>query len=266
MRRHKRPRPHLLHISRLFPNMLTLLGLCAGLSAIRFALAERWELAVGMVLVAAFMDGIDGRLARLLKSTSAFGAQLDSLCDAINFGVVPALLLFLWKTHVVKGLGWAAVLLFSVCCVLRLARFNTQLDDSGHNKISDRFFQGVPAPAGAILSLVPLMLYFWNRDTAQSREFAEILTTPEIICVYQFILAFLLISRIPTFSGKKLAFNPRSASLILFGVAVIFILFLSEPWLVIPVIAGIYLAGIPVSLAFYYRQERFGKSGRSRTR
>lgn len=256
MARHRSRKPRLIHIGRLFPNMITLLSLCAGLSAVRFALVERWELAVGLVLVAAFLDGMDGRIARLLKSTSAFGAQLDSLCDSINFGVVPALLLFLWKTSSVKAVGWAVALIFVVCAVLRLARFNTQLDDSGHNTVSDRFFQGIPAPAGAILSLIPLMLYFWNQSTAQSRAFAEFLTAPHVICVYQLALAFLMISRIPTFSAKKMAFSPHFGSFILFGAALIFILFMTEPWLVVPVLGGAYLLSIPASLAWYYRQAR----------
>lgn len=258
-RRVKRPRPRHIHIGRLIPNMLTLLSLCAGLSALRFGLAGQWEFAVGLVLAAAFLDGMDGRIARLLKSTSTFGAQLDSLCDAINFGIVPALLLFLWKTQNVKALGWAAVLIFVVCAVLRLARFNTQLDDSGHNRANERFFQGIPAPAAAILSLIPPMLYFWNQSTTQSREFAAMLTTPEIICLYQCLLGFLMISRIPTFSLKRLTFRLRSASLILFSAVVLFILLMSEPWLVVPVLGAVYLASIPLSYALYLRTARPGR-------
>lgn len=256
MPRNRSRRPRHIHIGRLIPNMLTLLSLCAGLSALRFALAGQWEIAVGLVLVAAFLDGTDGRIARLLKSTSTFGAQLDSLCDAINFGVVPALLLFLWKTQSVKALGWAAALIFVVCAVLRLARFNIQLDESGHNRVTERFFQGIPAPAAAILSLIPLMLYFWNQSTTQSREFAAVLTTPEIICLYQCLLGFLMISRIPTFSVKRMAFRLRFASLILFGAVVLFILLMTEPWLVVPVLGGAYLASIPLSYALYLRLTR----------
>lgn len=123
MRKLRAPSPKLLHISRLFPNMITLLSLCSGLSAIRFALVEQWEIAVALVILAGLLDGIDGRMARMLRSTSQFGAQLDSLCDIVNFGVVPPLLIFLWQTHEVKRFGWAAVLFFAICCVLRLARF-----------------------------------------------------------------------------------------------------------------------------------------------
>lgn len=249
-------KPKLLHIGRLFPNMLTLLGLCAGLSAIRFGLAEKWEIAIALVLVAAFMDGIDGHVARLLRSTSTFGAQLDSLCDIVNFGIVPPLLLFLWQTNVIKGFGWAAVLFFAICCVLRLARFNTQIDDDGHNTRSERFFQGIPAPAAAILCLAPFMLHFWNQDNSRFTEMTNWLTSPRMLCFYLIFLGLLMISNIPTFSVKKLTFSPRMTRFILLCMGVLFIILISEPWLAIPIVAYGYLLTIPISAVLAYKQEK----------
>ncbi len=240
--------PKLLHIGRLFPNMITLLSLCSGLSAIRFALIEKWEIAVALVILAGLLDGIDGRVARMLRSTSPFGAQLDSLCDIVNFGVVPPLLLFLWQTNEIKRFGWAAVLFFAICCVLRLARFNTQLDVSGHNTRGDRFFQGIPAPAAAILSLCPFMIFFWNSDNTRFSEIANFVTSPTALCAYQFFLGLLMISNIPTFSAKKLVFTPKLARFILLAVGVLFIVFISEPWLAIPLLAYGYLLSIPISI------------------
>lgn len=239
-------KPKLLHIGRLFPNMITLLGLCAALSAVRYALAEKWEIAVGLVLVGAFMDGIDGRVAKMLRSTSQFGAQLDSLCDVVNFGVVPPLMLFLWQTHEVKRFGWACVLFFAVCCVLRLARFNTQID-SGGGKYGERFFQGVPAPAAAILCLSPLMISLWNEEGPQSAGLVELASSSVFLCIYTVFVGSLMISNIPSFSIKKLAFSPKLTKVILLGFGVLFIVLLSDPWLAIPLISLGYLLSLPYS-------------------
>ena len=260
MKPQRAKKPKLLHIGRLFPNMLTLLGLCAGLSAIRFALAERWEIAVGLVILAAFMDGIDGRVARMLHSTSPFGAQLDSLCDIVNFGVVPPILIFLWQTYEVKRFGWACVLFFAICCVLRLARFNSQLDSGGHNTRGERFFQGVPAPAGAILCLCPLMLHFWNLDTVQVPQITSWVSSPVVLCFYMVFIGGLMISNISTFSIKKLAFSPKQTRFILLFVGVLFIILISEPWLAIPLVGLGYILSLPVSI---YQAKRQDKKSRS---
>jgi len=145
-------------ISRLFPNMITIAGLCCGLSAIRFGMAGRWEMAVGFILAAALIDGMDGRVARMLGATSLFGAQLDSLSDFMCFGVSPVLVLYMWQLHDIKGIGWAVVLFFAVCMALRLARFNTGLYDDSKEPWEKQFFTGIPAPAGGILSLLPLVI------------------------------------------------------------------------------------------------------------
>ena len=253
-------KPKLLHIGRLFPNMITLLGLCAGLSAVRYALAEKWEIAVGLVLVGAFMDGIDGRVARMLRSTSTFGAQLDSLCDIVNFGVVPPIVIFIWQTHEIKRFGWACVLFFAICCVLRLARFNTQLDSGGHNTRGERFFQGVPAPAAAILCLCPLMIHFWSSDNIQSTAISDWISSPSILCFYMVAIGLLMISNIPSFSIKKLAFSPKLTRFILLGFGVLFIILLAEPWLAIPVVAYGYVLSLPYSAYLAKRQEKKSRS------
>jgi CDP-diacylglycerol--serine O-phosphatidyltransferase len=250
-------KPKLLHIGRLFPNMLTLLGLCAALTAVRFALAEKWDIAVGLVIIAAFMDGIDGRVARMLHSTSPFGAQLDSLCDTINFGVVPPILIFLWQTYEIKRFGWACVLFFAICCVLRLARFNTQLDNSGHSTRGERFFQGVPAPAGAILCLCPLMIHFWGTENIQLLNWID---SPIFLCLYMVFIGSLMISNIPTFSIKKLAFSPKQTRFVLLFVGVLFIILISEPWLAIPLVGLGYLLSLPASIYLAKRQEKKSRS------
>jgi CDP-diacylglycerol--serine O-phosphatidyltransferase len=147
-------------INRLIPNMLTVLALCAGLTSIRFGLQERWELAVAAIVIAGILDGLDGRIARMLDGASKFGAELDSLSDFISFGVAPALLLYYWTMYAAGGFGWAVSLLFAVCCALRLARFNTKLDNADLPAWTSRFFSGVPAPAAAGLSLLPMVASF----------------------------------------------------------------------------------------------------------
>src|SRR5258706_3628000 len=146
--------------NRLIPNILTLLGLCAGMTAVRLALVARWELAVAAIAVAAILDALDGRIARLLDSSSKFGAELDSLADVVGFGVVPGLVLYIWTMHDAGGIGWAATLLLAVCCRLRLARFNTKLDHADLPAWTGRFFVGVPAPPGPGLHLTPTLAHF----------------------------------------------------------------------------------------------------------
>ena len=156
----KRRRLPGLSVGRLIPNALTLLALCAGATAIRLALTERWELAVAAVGVAMLLDALDGRIARLMKATSRFGAELDSLADVVNFGLTPALMVYLWALGDTGGLGWALALVYVICCALRLARFNTALSDENPPPWAGKFFTGVPAPAGAGLVLLPMALAF----------------------------------------------------------------------------------------------------------
>src|SRR3954470_1956324 len=192
--RRNRLRDH--SINRLIPNMLTLFALCAGLTSIRFALDQRWEQAVLAILFAAVFDALDGRIARLLDSSSKFGAELDSLSDFVSFGVAPSVVLFMWTMQDVKGIGWALTLLFSSGMALRLARFNTKLDNADLPAWHSRFFTGVPAPAAAGLVLIPLIA---------SLEFPlDILRRPFLVDPVMLAVAGLAVSRIPTFSFKRL--------------------------------------------------------------
>lgn len=236
-----------LPLSRLFPNIVTLLGLCAGLSAIRFALNERWELAVTFIVIAAFIDGVDGRLARLLNSTSKFGAELDSLSDFVNFGVTPSLVLYLWKIDElpIRGLGWALALFFIICMAIRLARFNTMLEDTEKPKWAERFFTGIPAPAGAGLSIIPLMLSFQIGDGLWTR--------PDVVAVYMVVIALLIASTIPTFSSKKIRIPHALVSLALIVFAVFLIAMVIEPWITLPFMGVMYALSIPFSILYYYR-------------
>ncbi|MEX2009644.1 MAG: CDP-diacylglycerol--serine O-phosphatidyltransferase, partial [Dongiaceae bacterium] len=160
MRTRSRPRLRDQSFNRLIPNILTVLALCAGLTSIRFAFQERWEMAVFAIVIAGVLDGLDGRIARLLDGSSKFGAELDSLSDFLAFGVAPALLLYYFTMKSVVGIGWALALLFAVCCALRLARFNTKVDNADLPAWTGRFFTGVPAPAGAGLALLPVFATF----------------------------------------------------------------------------------------------------------
>src|SRR6266849_9308447 len=183
-----------LSLNRLIPNILTLLALCAGMTAIRLALAGKFESAAAAIIIAGVLDGIDGRIARLLKGTSPFGAQLDSLSDFVSFGVAPAVLLYIWTMATLQSLGWVIVLLFGVCCALRLARFNTQIGQElppyAHN-----FFTGVPAPAGAGLVMIPMFAAFEFGDT--------FFRTPIFNTFVILAVAGLMVSRVPTFALKR---------------------------------------------------------------
>src|SRR2546428_4726153 len=154
----KRPRFRLIPVRMLLPNLITLLALCAGLTAIRLAVEEKLEWALAAIVFAALLDGIDGRIARMLKGTSRFGAELDSLADFVNFGVAPALILYFWGLHDLKSAGWIASLVFAICAGLRLARFNVMIDDPNRPAWAGNFFVGMPAPAGAITVLLPIYL------------------------------------------------------------------------------------------------------------
>jgi CDP-diacylglycerol--serine O-phosphatidyltransferase len=240
-----------LPIMRLFPNMVTLIGLCFGLFALKYAIAEKWEMAVIFIVIAAIIDGVDGRLARLLNATSSFGAQLDSLADFFNFGVAPALVLYMWKTHEIIGLGWAATLFFIITMALRLARFNSALEDETRDKdLDDRFFTGVPAPCGAGLSLIPLALSFLLADKFGPQFFK---ITPMMVIIYMAVIGALMVSRIPTISLKKVKIRRDMASFVMSIAALFVIAVIIEPWIFLPLLGGVYLCTIPFSIISYYR-------------
>lgn len=237
-------------LSKLFPNMVTLMGLCIGLFAIKYAMMEQWQVAVMLVIVAAFVDGVDGRLARMLNASSDFGAQLDSLTDFVNFGVAPALILYMWIGHEVKGLGWAVSLFFIISMALRLARFNVGLNDSRNLALRDKFFQGIPAPCGAAVSLIPMIITFLFDDKLGYHPFK--VTAPMVI-VYMVVIAILMVSRIPTVSIKKVKVKREHASLVMAALALFIIALIIEPWITLPLLGVGYLLTIPISIFQYYK-------------
>lgn len=231
----------------LAPNLITLLALCLGLTAIRLAYEDRLELAIYAILVAAVLDGIDGRVARLLKGATRFGAELDSLSDFVNFGVAPALVLYSFSLHEMGGMGWIVALVFAIASCLRLARFNVMLEDPHRPEWQKNFFVGVPAPAGAITALLPIYLHFVGVPIID--------VAAPIVAVFLLSVAFLMVSTVPTYSGKMIGASvPRSWVLPIFVLSVaISGLLLTFPFEMLAVTSLAYLAFIPVSATRYRR-------------
>ena len=245
---HGGPRIREIPLRMVFPNLVTVLAICAGLSGIRFGFEGRFEPAVVMVLIAAFLDGIDGRLARLLKATSKFGAQMDSLADIVNFGVAPALVLYAYLLNQAGSFGWIAALLFAVACGLRLARFNVLLGDENRPAWQAEYFVGVPAPAGAILMMLPAYLGFVGVEITRGFAFAS--------TAYTVLVAYLLISRLPVYSAKKLGTKVRGDMVLpLIFVMVSFVLLLTAyPWYTMTATVIGYLGFLPLSAKAYSRR------------
>ena len=238
----RRRRFRAIPVRLLVPNMITLLSLCAGLTAIRLALEGKIEWALGAIVFAAALDGIDGRVARLLKGQSKFGAELDSLADFVNFGVVPGLILYFWGLNELGAFGWIAALVFAICMSLRLARFNVMAEDPNRPLWMANFFTGVPAPAGAIIVLLPIYLTLLGAPRV-----------PAVACVYTLAIAFLLVSTLPVFSGKKLGTRvPRDMVLPVFVAVVLFVaLLVSYPWYVLSIGSVLYIAALPLGWLSY---------------
>lgn len=228
-------------IRLLLPNMVTLLALCSGLTAIRMAVEGRFDIAIYAIMFAAALDGIDGRVARLLRSTSRFGAQLDSLTDFVNFGVAPAIILYIWGLSDLGSIGWIVAIVFSISAALRLARFNAALEGPAKPAWQAAYFVGVPAPAGAVVVLLPIYLEFLGVPHGS--------WTAPLTLVYTVGAAVLMISRVPTWSGKLIGRRiPRDFVLPLFlALVVTAAVVVSFPWLAVSVGTGLYLATLPVS-------------------
>lgn len=232
----------------ILPNLVTLIALCMGLTAIRFAIEARFEHAVLAIIAAAILDGLDGRIARALQGTSRFGAELDSLADFVDFGVAPALILYLWSLHEFRGLGWFAALVFAIAAALRLARFNVSVDDPNKRAWQEGFFTGMPAPAGACLVLLPLYLSLSELHVPSSHNYA-----PWHIA-FVLAVAFLMASRIPHFSGKKLGRIPREyVVVVLFGIAAALVLIATWPMEMLALFCLLYLLMIPLAVRRYRR-------------
>jgi CDP-diacylglycerol--serine O-phosphatidyltransferase len=234
----------------LVPNVVTLLALCAGLTAIRMAFEDRYALALAAIVFAAILDAVDGRLARLLKGTSRFGAELDSLSDFVNFGVAPALILYFWGLHELKSAGWIGALVFAICVGLRLARFNVMLDDPDRPAWTSNFFVGMPAPAGAITVLLPIYASFLGLPRS---SLLIVLTL-----VYTLVIAWLLVSRLPVFSGKRVGTRvpPDLVGPVIVVVVLFFALLIAYPWEILTVGTLAYLASLPFGWLSYRGYER----------
>jgi CDP-diacylglycerol--serine O-phosphatidyltransferase len=239
----RRQRLRGLHINRMIPNVLTLLALAAGLSALRFALQERWEHAVLAIVAAGILDGLDGRIARILKGASKFGAELDSLSDFVCFGVAPALILYLWALADVGRFGWSLVLLLCICCALRLARFNTDGDEPQQPAWSRNFFVGMPSPAGAGLVLFPMVLWF--------QVGGDFLREPWVVAIFMLAGAGLLVSRIRTYSFKKVHIAQGWLLPAMLGVGLYLALLVGSPWMTLSLTMVAYVASIPFSFHAY---------------
>ncbi len=243
-RRRFRPIP----VRMLVPNVITLLAICAGLTAIRLSTEGRMELAVAAIVFAAALDGIDGRIARLIKGQSRFGAELDSLADFVNFGVAPGLILYFWQLHELRNAGWIAAMVFAISGGLRLARFNATMDDPNKPPFAANFFTGVPAPAGAITVLLPIYIAFLGLP-----RFPAVLTA-----LYTLLIAFLMVSRLPVFSGKTLRMRvPPELVLPVFVSVIFFIaLLIGYPWYILSAGSVLYLLSLPLGWKSYRDQAR----------
>jgi CDP-diacylglycerol---serine O-phosphatidyltransferase len=236
-------------IGMLIPNAVTLASLCAGLTAIRYATLEKWEHVVIALFVAGVCDTLDGRLARMLKSQSQFGAELDSLADVVSFGVAPAIVLYLWTLSDAGPLGWVAVLCFACCSALRLARFNVATTDVSKPAFTVNFFTGVPTPAGAGLAVLPLVLSLGlsenNLGTLAEHDW--------FIIPWTLLIAGLMVSQLPTYSFKKMKFSRDIAVFVLFGLVLLGALLITKPWVAMALILGAYLSTLPLSW-WHYRK------------
>jgi CDP-diacylglycerol--serine O-phosphatidyltransferase len=238
-RRRFRPIP----VRMLVPNVITLLAICAGLTAIRLSTEGRMELAVAAIVFAAVLDGVDGRVARMIKGQSKFGAELDSLADFVNFGVAPGLILYFWQLHELNNGGWIAAMVFAISGGLRLARFNATMDDPNKPAFAANFFTGVPAPAGAITVLLPI--YF---------AFLGLPKPPAVLtALYTLLIGFLMVSRLPVFSGKTIRLRvPPEMVLPVFVSVVFFIaLLIGYPWHILSALTVLYLLSLPLGWKSY---------------
>src|SRR4051794_9940091 len=245
-RRRFRPIP----VRMLVPNVITLLAICAGLTSIRLSIEGRMSLAVYAIVFAAALDGIDGRIARMIKGQSKFGAELDSLADFVNFGVAPALILYFWGLHELGNAGWIAAMVFAISTGLRLARFNVMIDDPNKPAWAGNFFVGVPAPAGAITVLLPIYVYLLGMP--------RLAFVAPVTLVYTLAIAFLMVSRLPVFSGKRVGkrIAPEMVLPVFVAVVLFFALLVSYPWIVLTIGTVLYLASLPLGWDSYRRHER----------
>jgi CDP-diacylglycerol---serine O-phosphatidyltransferase len=231
----------------ILPNMLTLIGVCIGLTSIRFALEGKFEFAIIAVILAALIDGLDGRIARLIKGTSKVGKELDSLTDMISFGVAPAFIMYFWKLNTLGRFGWLVCLIYVICVALRLARFNVNSNQEASWR--DNFFEGVPSPAGGILVLTPLIMSLTDFDYIQ-------LDYNIIVPIFFITTSLLLISKFPSYSFKKIVIQRKTTIFLLFGIILFFGLLLVYPFNVIAISSIIYVLMLPISFFHYQKLKK----------
>ena len=235
----------------ILPNILTLAGVCLGISAIKFSIDSNFSLAVVFILIAAILDALDGRIARLIKGTSEFGKELDSLTDFVSFGIAPAFIIYFWELENYGKIGWAITLIYSVCCVIRLARFNlTKLEEGKIWK--QNYFEGIPSPIGAILILLPLIYELSDIEKKiDLKQFVPFLTI---------LISILLISKLPTYSFKKISIAPRLTIFILFGIGISFVSLLFFTFETLLVFGISYFATLPISFLTYLKKNKADNS------
>ena len=231
----------------ILPNMLTLIGVCIGLTSIRFALDGKFEFAIIAIIFAALIDGLDGRIARLIKATSKVGKELDSLTDMISFGVAPAFIMYFWKLNTLGRFGWLVCLIYVICVALRLARFN--VNSNQEPSWRDNFFEGVPSPAGGILVLTPLIVSVTNFDYIT-------LNYDIIVPTFFIVTSLLLISKFPSYSFKKIVIQRKATIFLLFGIVLFFGLLLIYPFNIIAISSIIYLLMLPISFFHYQKLKK----------
>lgn len=235
-------------VRMIVPNIITLLAICAGLTAIRLATEGRMELAVAAIVFAAVLDGVDGRVARMIKGQSKFGAELDSLADFVNFGVAPGLMLYFWQLHDLSNVGWIAAMIFAISGGLRLARFNATMDDPGKPAFAANYFTGMPAPLGAMTVMLPLYMSFLDFDKPPAT----------LTAAFTLLIAFLMVSRIPVYSGKSATIRipPHLLLIVFVSVVLLVALLIGYPWHMLSAISVIYLLALPIGWKSYRDQER----------
>ena len=231
----------------LLPNILTLGGVCLGISSIKFSIDGNFKLAVTFILLAAILDALDGRIARLIKGTSDFGKELDSLTDFVSFGIAPVFILYFWELNNYGKFGWAIALIYSVCCVLRLARFNlTKIDN--HQDWKNNFFEGIPSPAGGLLILMPLIY--------ELSDFNFKFTLRDFTPYFTILIALLLVSKVPTLSLKKISISSKTTIFLLLSVGMTFIALLFYTFETMLIFSILYVISIPLSIYFFQNQKK----------
>ena len=231
----------------LLPNILTLAGVCLGISSIKFSIDGNYSLAVTLILIAAILDALDGRIARLIKGTSEFGKELDSLTDFVSFGIAPAFILYFWELNNYGKLGWTITLTYSVCCVLRLARFNlTKIEISEEWK--NNFFEGIPSPAGGLLILMPLIYELTNLNFG--------FDVKKVVPYFTILVAIMLVSKVPTLALKRISISPKTTVFLLLGIGLVFIALLFYTLETLLAFGLIYLISIPISVVLFRAQNK----------